>query len=112
MSDQLGERTTNWICARKPRETESGESFDDPTVKETAKNIYAMAAKQSQGSFKPQREGDILTAGLGNPEHPVFHYDGLGAGGGAGGCALSFGRRKGTSCKKQFSVEAGFTGPS
>jgi hypothetical protein len=30
-----------------------------------------MAAKQSQGSFKPQRERDIiLTAGLGNPEHP------------------------------------------
>jgi hypothetical protein len=28
-----------------------------------------MAAKQSQGSFKPQRERDILKAGLGNPEH-------------------------------------------
>jgi hypothetical protein len=43
---------------------------DDPNVEEVAKNIYAMAAKQSQGSFKPQRERDILTAGLGNPEHP------------------------------------------
>jgi hypothetical protein len=29
-----------------------------------------MTAKQSQGSFKPQRERDILMAGLGNPEHP------------------------------------------
>jgi hypothetical protein len=29
-----------------------------------------MAAKQSQGTFKPQRERDILTAGLCNPEHP------------------------------------------
>jgi hypothetical protein len=29
-----------------------------------------MTAKQSQGSFKPQWERDILTAGLGNPEHP------------------------------------------
>jgi hypothetical protein len=26
------------------------------------KNIYAMAAKQSQGSFKPQRERDILVS--------------------------------------------------
>ena len=70
LSEQLGERTANWIRARKPRETESGVSFDDPTVEEAAKNIYAIAAKQSQGTFKPQRERDILTAGLGNPEHP------------------------------------------
>jgi hypothetical protein len=34
------------------------------------KTYMQMAAKQSQGSFKPQRERDILTAGLGNPEHP------------------------------------------
>jgi hypothetical protein len=70
LSEQLGERTANWICARKPRQTESGASFDDPNVKEVAKNIYAMADKQSQGSFKPQMERDILTAGLGNHEHP------------------------------------------
>jgi hypothetical protein len=68
--EQLGERTTNWICARKPRKTEAGISFDHPNVEEAAKNIYAMTAKQSQGSFKPQRERDILTAGLDNPEHP------------------------------------------
>jgi hypothetical protein len=68
--EKLGERTTNWIHARKPRETEAGVSLDDPNVEEVAKNIYAMAAKQSQGSFKPQRERDILMAGLGNPEHP------------------------------------------
>jgi hypothetical protein len=53
LSEQLGERTTNWICARKPRETKAGVSFNDPNVKEAAKNIYAMAAKQSQGIFKP-----------------------------------------------------------
>ena len=68
--EQLGERTTNWIHARKPRETKAGVSFDDPNVEEVAKNIYAMAAKQSQGSFKPQRERDILKAGLGNLKHP------------------------------------------
>jgi hypothetical protein len=56
LSEQLGERTANWIRARKPRETEDGVSFDDTNVEEVAKNIYAMAAKQSQGSFKPQRE--------------------------------------------------------
>jgi hypothetical protein len=67
---QLGERTTKWIHARKPKETKAGVSFDDPNVEEAAKNIYAMAAKQSQGIFKPQRERDILMAGLGNPEHP------------------------------------------
>jgi hypothetical protein len=70
LSEQLGERMANWIRVRNPRETKAGVSFDDPIVEEAAKNIYAMAAKQSQGSFKPQREGDILTAGLGNPEHP------------------------------------------
>jgi hypothetical protein len=70
LSEQLGERTANWIRARKPRETESGVSFDDPTIEEAATNIYAIAAKQSQGTFKPQRERDILTGGLSNPEHP------------------------------------------
>jgi hypothetical protein len=70
LSEQLGERTANWIHARKPRQTEAGVSFDDPNVEEVAKNIYVMVAKQSQGSFKPQRERDILMAGLGNPEHP------------------------------------------
>jgi hypothetical protein len=37
---------------------------------EVAKNIFAVAAKQHEGLFEPQRERDILTAGLGNPEHP------------------------------------------
>jgi hypothetical protein len=70
LSEQLGERIANWIRARKPRQTESGVSFDDPNVEEVVKNIYAVAVKQSQGSFKPQKERDILTSGLGNPEHP------------------------------------------
>jgi hypothetical protein len=45
LSKQLGERTTNWICARKLREIESGVSFDDPIIEEAAINIYAMTAK-------------------------------------------------------------------
>jgi hypothetical protein len=76
LSEQLGERMANWIRARKPRETKAGVSFDDPNVEEVAKNIYAMAPKQSQGSFKPQRERGILTAGLGNPEH-LGHVRGI-----------------------------------
>jgi hypothetical protein len=38
----------NWIHARKPRETEADVSFDDPNFKEAEKNIYTMAAKESQ----------------------------------------------------------------
>jgi hypothetical protein len=70
LSKQLGERATNWIRARKPRETETDLSFDDPMLDEAAKSIFAVAAKQHEGLFKPRRERDILTTGLGNPEHP------------------------------------------
>jgi hypothetical protein len=70
LSKQLGERTTNWICTRKPIETETGASFANPKVEEGGKNIFAVVAKKKEGSFKPQRERDILTAGLGNLEHP------------------------------------------
>jgi hypothetical protein len=40
--------------------------------KKRQKNIYAMAAKQSQKTFKPQRERDILSGKkhICNPEHP------------------------------------------
>ena len=37
---------------------------------EAAKNILVMATKQKEGSFKPSRERDTLSVGLGNPEHP------------------------------------------
>jgi hypothetical protein len=70
LSEQLGERTTNWIRARKPRKTETGVSFDDPMLDEAVKSIFAVAAKQHKGLFKPRKDRDILTAGLGNPEHP------------------------------------------
>jgi hypothetical protein len=70
LSEQLGERTANWIRAQKPRETETGVSFDDPMLDEATKSIFAVAAKQHEGLFKPRRERDILTAGLGNYEHP------------------------------------------
>jgi len=70
LSKQLGERTANWIHARKPRETKTRVSFADPMVEKAAMNIFVVAAKKQEGSFKPQRERDILIASLGNPEHP------------------------------------------
>jgi hypothetical protein len=53
LSEQLGERTVNWIRARKPRETETCVSFDDPMLKGATKSIFAVAAKQHEGLFKP-----------------------------------------------------------
>jgi hypothetical protein len=53
LSEQLGERTTNWIRARKPREIETDVSFDDSMLDEAAKSIFAVAAKQHEGLFKP-----------------------------------------------------------
>lgn len=69
LSEQVGERSANWILARKPKETESGLSFEDPMLEEATKSILAVAAKTQEGKFKPQRERDILSEGLGNPEH-------------------------------------------
>jgi len=71
LPDQLGRRASRWIHARVPaKEAKSGLSFSDPMVKEATKNIFAVAAKQQAGEFKPQREKDVLTVALGNPEHP------------------------------------------
>jgi hypothetical protein len=70
LSEEVGERTTNWIRAQKPKETDTGLSFDDPLLEEVTKSFFEAAAKQQEGTFKPQRERDIFTAGLGNPEHP------------------------------------------
>jgi hypothetical protein len=45
--EQLGERTANWIRARKPMETEAGVSFDDPNVEEKEKNIYILELRRA-----------------------------------------------------------------
>lgn len=70
LSELVGERPANWMRARKPNETETGLSFDDPMVEEASRSILAVAAKQREGNFKPRREKDVLTVALGNPEHP------------------------------------------
>jgi len=64
-------RGRRWLLARQPKEIEPGcFTWTDPKVDEAAKNNLAVAAKQKEGSFKPSRERDALTVGLGNPEHP------------------------------------------
>ena len=55
---------------QKPQESESGLSWPDPMTDEAAKNILAVAAKQKEGPFKPSRERDTISVGLGNPKHP------------------------------------------
>jgi hypothetical protein len=69
LSEQVGERSANWIRARKPKETETGVSFEDAILDKASKSIFAVAGMQQEGKFMPQRERDILSVGLGNPEH-------------------------------------------
>ena len=79
LPDQLGCRGSRWVHARVPtKEAKFGLSFCDPMVEEAAKNIFTVVAKQRAGKFKPQRERerDILTFALGNPEHPG-HVQGI-----------------------------------
>ena len=48
LSEQLGERAANWLRARKPRETESAVSFDDPTVEEAAKTYMQLQLSRAK----------------------------------------------------------------
>ena len=41
--EHVGERSVNWIHARKPKETETGVSFEDPMLDEAMKSIFAVA---------------------------------------------------------------------
>ena len=58
--DYLGERSSNWLRARKPQESDTSLSWPDPMTDEAAKNILAVVAKQKEGSFKPQERGTPL----------------------------------------------------
>jgi len=70
LSEEVGERSANWIHAWKPKETETNVSFEDPMLDEAMKSIFAVAGMQQEGKFRPRRDRDILSVGLGNPEHP------------------------------------------
>jgi len=42
LSQQVGERSTNWIHAWKPKETEIGVPFEVPMLDEAMKSIFAV----------------------------------------------------------------------
>jgi hypothetical protein len=46
LSEQVGERSVNWIHARKPKETETGVSFEDPILDEASNSIFAVVGMQ------------------------------------------------------------------
>ena len=52
LSEQISERSANWLRARKAKETETGLTFLDPMIEEASKNILVVAAKEKEGSFK------------------------------------------------------------
>lgn len=70
MIDVVGPRPSYWVRARKPKRARKGKKGPDPNVEEKTKAMYALAAKEQEGTFKSERERDILTEALGNPEHP------------------------------------------
>src|SRR6266508_2033959 len=58
----LGRRLTSSSCAKL--------SFNKPETQEVVQKIAQIQAQVTEGSFVPNREHDILTKALGNPEHP------------------------------------------
>ena len=63
-------RSRSYLRARGEL-TESGEiTFRRSETQEVAQRVREKAAEASQGSFTGARERDVLTAALGNPEHP------------------------------------------
>jgi len=54
LSEQVGERSANWIRARKQKETKMGVSFEDPMLDEAMKSNFAVAGMQQEGKFTPR----------------------------------------------------------
>src|SRR6266498_2935084 len=66
----LDERSKNWMLGRRPTSSSCGElSFNKPETQEVVQKIAQIQAQVIEGSFVPDREHDILTKALGNPEH-------------------------------------------
>src|SRR5438105_11291261 len=67
----LDERTKNWMLGRRSTSSSCAElSFNKPETQEVVQKIAQIQAQVSEGSFVPDREHDILTKALGNPELP------------------------------------------
>src|SRR6266498_3362863 len=66
----LDERSKNWMLARRSTSSSCAElSFNKPETQEVVKKIAEIQAQVTEGSFMPDRENEILTKALGNPEH-------------------------------------------
>jgi hypothetical protein len=64
------ERAHDFLKRRMLKKLKEGKTkFNDPRIEEAEKRILAVTAAAKRGEFKPQRERDVLTKALGNPEH-------------------------------------------
>src|SRR6266498_3591619 len=66
----LDERSKNWMLGRRSTSSSCVElSFNKPKTQEVVQKIAQIQAQVTEGSFVHDREDDILTKALGNPEH-------------------------------------------
>jgi hypothetical protein len=64
------ERARDFLKGRVPKKLKEGKTkFNDPHIEEAEKRILVVTAATKRGEFEPQRERDILTEVLGNPDH-------------------------------------------
>ena len=59
----------NWILGRSTNASGTSLKFDNPTTEEAVSKILKYAEDKEKSSFKPSRERDKLSLGLGNKEH-------------------------------------------
>nr|AAT81759.1 hypothetical protein [Oryza sativa Japonica Group]ABF97407.1 transposon protein, putative, CACTA, En/Spm sub-class [Oryza sativa Japonica Group] len=68
--EEWTQRSRNWVRARTPKITDEGKvSFEFPELQSVANKIENLSSSQKKGFFKPKREKDVLSTGLGTPEH-------------------------------------------
>jgi hypothetical protein len=66
----LDDRTKDFLLGRRPKRLKEGRTkFNEPQTEEAERRILAVAEAQRSGSFNPRKGRDVLTEGLGNPEH-------------------------------------------
>ena len=64
----VNKRGINWILSRNKGLAEALK-FASPETQAVVERILKYAEDKQKGLFKPNREKDELTLGLGNPEH-------------------------------------------
>ena len=68
--NQLPGRSQSYLRARGELSGSREITFRNSETQAVAEKVKEMVAEASQGSFTGVRERDVLTAALGNPEHP------------------------------------------